>query len=69
MTEKQARETFDQSVFEVGIIVIPLWLVAGIGVIIGRFYMDDPGQELMRFFAFTGAGILFAGGLFKLLQL
>ena len=67
MTEKQAKEIFEQSVFEVGIIVIPLWLFAGIGILISKEGLEE--LQVLQWFGYAGAGILFAGGLFKLLQL
>ena len=67
MTEKQAREVFEQSVFEVGIFVILPWLAAGFGFLISKHGLED--LQPLQWFGYTGAGILFAGGLFKLLQL
>lgn len=67
MTEKQAREIFEQAKFEVGIFVILPWLAAGFGFLISKEGLQE--LQALQWFGYAGAGILFAGGLFKLLQL
>ena len=61
------REIFEQAKLEVGIFVILPWLAAGFGFLISMHGLKElPTAQVL---GYAGAGILFAGGLFKLLYL